>query len=113
MCSLLSAAEVQSVVGGELGDTYSNSGTCVYGPGNLNLMLNPTEVDWKTSISIAKVQYDKLTTVNGLGDQAVEAPNFLEVRKSNIIFTISDPDGDGDTSAKYQALAKIVLSHLG
>jgi hypothetical protein len=113
-CTILSAAEVAGVIGGDVGDTYSASDSCGYGGTNIQFSISPTEVDWATAVSIAKVQYgSKLKTISGLGDQAMEAPNFIEVRKSNIIFSIDDPDGDGDTTASYQALAKIVLSHLG
>jgi hypothetical protein len=111
MCTLITPAQVAAIVGGDAGDTYSKDGTCVYSPEDLDLTLTPANIDWAESISIDKIQY-KLTTVSGIGDQAVEAPNFIQVRKGNVIFTINQPDADGNTSASYRALAKIVVGNL-
>ncbi len=115
LCSLLSAAEAESVFGDSYGTPYESENYCGFtgDTEKFDLNLSPTEVNWNTAVSIAKVQYDKLTPVSGVGDQAVEAPNFLQFRKGSLVFSIEDPDGDGNNSDKYIALAKIVLSHLG
>jgi hypothetical protein len=115
LCSLLSAAEAQSVMGDSYGTPYEGENYCGFtgDTEKFDLNLSPQEVDWNTAISIAKVQYGTLTPVSGVGDQAVQAANFLQFRQGSLIFTLNDPDGDGTTSAKYIALAKIVLGHLG
>ncbi len=115
LCSLLTAADATSVMGDSYGTPYESENYCGFtgDTEKFDLTLSPQEVDWNTAISIAKVQYGTLTTVSGVGDQAVEAPNFLQFRKGSLIFSINDPDGDGTTSDKYIALAKIVLGHLG
>ena len=115
LCSLLSAADAQTVMGDSYGTPYESDNYCGFtgDTEKFDLTLSPPEVNWDTAISIAKVQYGKLTTVSGVGDQAVEAPNFLQFRKGSLIFSINDPDGDGTTTDKYIALAKLVLGHLG
>lgn len=102
-------------MGDSYGSPYEADGYCGFtgDTEKFDLNLSPTEVNWKTAVSIAKVQYTTLTPVSGVGDQAVAAPNFLQFRKGSLVFSIDDPDGDGSTGDKYIALAKIVLSHLG
>lgn len=116
MCSLISTDEAASVFTGDtFSAPYESDGACNYSSDddNFDVMLSPSNLDWDTVTSIAKVQYGTLTPVSGVGDQAVKAKSFLQFRKGSLVFTISYPDTDTDASDKYIALAKILLSHLG
>jgi hypothetical protein len=117
MCALLSTSEATTAIGASIATAYKGESSCDYSGADeaFELDLAPTEIgSFSTELTLLKLDVGKLKPVSGLGDEAAGNARGLAFRKGSLIMDLQVTIGTTRaTEAQLEAVAKVVLSHLG